>query len=193
MSHKVFSPLVCLGLALLAAPPLRAAEQAGKPNVVVIVADHLGYADIGAHGCKDIPTPHIDSLAKGGVRCTSGYVSGPYCSPTRAGMLTGRYQQRYGHEFNPGAPGKGDAKAVLPLSEKTLADLLRARGYRTALIGKWHLGSAPEFRPQKRGFDEFYGFLGGAHTYLAPGDKANAILRGDTAVDQVTYTTDDFG
>ena len=73
-----------------------------KPNILVIVGDDMGYADIGVHGCKDIPTPHIDSLAKNGVRCTSGYVSGPYCSPTRAGLMTGRYQQRFGHEFNPG-------------------------------------------------------------------------------------------
>src|SRR5437868_3994838 len=77
-----------------------AAEK--RPNVLIIVGDDMGYADIGVHGCKDIPTPHIDSIAKNGIRCTSGYVSGPYCSPTRAGLMTGRYQQRFGHEFNPG-------------------------------------------------------------------------------------------
>src|SRR5262245_62761327 len=73
-----------------------------KPNILIIVGDDMGYGDIGVHGCKDIPTPHIDSLAKNGVRCTNGYVSGPYCSPTRAGLMTGRYQTRFGHEFNPG-------------------------------------------------------------------------------------------
>jgi arylsulfatase A-like enzyme len=90
-------------IGLLAATEAAAAE---KPNVVVIVGDDMGYADIGLHGCKDISTPHIDSIAAGGVQCTNGYVSGPYCSPTRAGLLTGRYQTRFGHEFNPGgAPG----------------------------------------------------------------------------------------
>src|SRR5215211_19157 len=73
-----------------------------KPNIIVIVGDDMGYADIGVHGCKDIPTPNIDALAAAGTRCTNGYVSGPYCSPTRAGLLTGRYQTRFGHEFNPG-------------------------------------------------------------------------------------------
>jgi arylsulfatase A-like enzyme len=98
--------------AILAAVSLTggaAAEtKAVRPNIVIIVGDDMGYADVGVHGCRDIPTPHIDSLAKGGVRCTSGYVSGPYCSPTRAGLLTGRYQQRFGHEFNPGPNPTGD-------------------------------------------------------------------------------------
>src|SRR5687768_3698609 len=100
-----------------------AGQKARQPNVLVIVADDLGYADIGVHGCRDIPTPHIDSLAKNGVRCTNGYVSGVYCSPTRAGLLTGRYQQRFGHEFNPGGAEK-NAAIGLPLKEVTLADRL---------------------------------------------------------------------
>src|SRR6187455_1862763 len=81
--------------------PLPGAE-ARKPNILFIVGDDMGYADVGFHGCKDIPTPNLDALAKSGVRCTSGYVSAPYCSPCRAGLLTGRYQQKFGHEFNPG-------------------------------------------------------------------------------------------
>ena len=80
-----------------------------KPNILVIVGDDMGYADVGFHGCKDIPTPILDALAAAGVRFTNGYVSGPYCSPTRAGLLTGRYQQRFGHEFNPGGGGSGRA------------------------------------------------------------------------------------
>src|SRR5438309_7079001 len=91
---------------LLAASDAGAGTKTRPPNVVILLADDLGYADVGFHGCKDIPTPNIDTLAKNGVRFTSGYVSGPYCSPTRAGLMTGRYQNRFGHEFNPGGGGK---------------------------------------------------------------------------------------
>src|SRR5215472_3878424 len=122
-------------------------DKARKPNLVILLADDLGYADLGFQGCKDIPTPHLDALAKSGVRCTSGYVSGPYCSPTRAGLMTGRYQTRFGHEFNPGTgPNVG-----LPLSEKTMADRLSAAGYVTGWVGKWHLGRAAKFHPARRG------------------------------------------
>jgi arylsulfatase A-like enzyme len=143
-----------------------AVARTPKPNVLLIVADDLGYTDVGVQGGKDVPTPHIDALAASGVRCTNGYVSGVYCSPTRAALLTGRYQQRFGHEFN---PHKGDPSILgLPLSETTLADRLRAAGYKTGLIGKWHLGSLEKFHPFNRGFDEFFGFLGGAHNFLDP-------------------------
>ncbi len=185
-------PLLISPLALLAASlPVTGAEPS-KPNVVVIVADDLGFGDLGIHGCKDVPTPNIDSLAKTGVRFTSGYVSGPYCSPTRAGLLTGRYQQRFGHEFNPGAPGKGPEDAGLPLKETTLADRLKAAGYKTGLVGKWHLGHAEKYLPTARGFDEFFGFLGGAHSYLKPGAGLNAIRRGNEAVNEKEYLTDAF-
>src|SRR5262245_33846970 len=157
--------LLTLAGLVAAAGGLVAAEPR-KPNVIVILADDMGYADVGVNGCKDIPTPNIDSLAKNGVRCSNGYVSHPYCSPTRAGMLTGRYQQRYGHEFNPGPPTDTTAGVGLPLTETTLADRLKAAGYKTGLVGKWHLGHAEEkFYPQNRRFDEFFGFLGGAHRY----------------------------
>jgi arylsulfatase A-like enzyme len=165
----------------------RAAERGKRPNIVILLADDLGYADVGCQGCKDIPTPAIDSLAKNGVRCTNGYVSGPYCSPTRAGLLTGRYQQRYGHEFNPAGGAMG---AGLPLTEATLADRLHAAGYATGLVGKWHLGTAARFHPQKRGFDEFFGFLGGAHPYF-PG-KGAPIYRGTRTVEEKDYLTDAF-
>ncbi|HEY3324063.1 MAG TPA: sulfatase [Planctomycetota bacterium] len=158
--------------------------QAGqKPNILLIVGDDMGYGDVGFHGCKDIPTPNLDSLAKSGVRFTNGYVSGPYCSPTRAGLLTGRYQQRFGHEFNP-AGNHG-----LPLTEATLADRLKAAGYATGLVGKWHLGANPDMHPQKRGFDEFFGFLGGAHSYFATA----GMLRGTEPLKELDYTTDAFG
>ncbi len=180
-------PAVLALLAAALAPAGALAEgPPARPNVVAILADDLGYADVGFQGCKDIPTPHIDSLARSGVRCTSGYVSGPYCSPTRAGLLTGRYQQRFGHEFNPG----NGPDAGLPLSETTIADRLKAAGYVTGLVGKWHLGNAPKFHPQKRGFDEFFGFLGGAHPYL-PGRGA-PIYRGTEVVHEKEYLTDAF-
>jgi arylsulfatase A-like enzyme len=99
--------LALVAAALLGAVPWTAGAAAGsrRPNVVILLADDLGYADVGFQGCKDIPTPHLDALARSGVICRSGYVSGPYCSPTRAGLMTGRYQTRFGHEFNPHAPG----------------------------------------------------------------------------------------
>ena len=126
--------------------------------------------------------------AQSGVRFSNGYVSGPYCSPTRAGLMTGRYQQRFGHEFNPGATDS--EKIGLPLSETTIADRLRSVGYATGLVGKWHLGSAPRFHPQRRGFDEFFGFLGGAHPYV-PGEGA-PIYRGTEVVKEKEYLTDAF-
>jgi arylsulfatase A-like enzyme len=181
-----------LALAQADNPPAAAGASPGRPNIVVVVGDDMGYADVGVHGCTDIPTPHIDSIAKNGVRFTNGYVTGPYCSPTRAALLTGRYQQRFGHEFNPGPVTQPGTKAGLPVGEKTIADRLKAAGYKTGLIGKWHLGNAPEFHPQKRGFDEFYGFLGGAHPYL-PGvaaAKQNPIYRGNEVVEETEYLTD---
>ncbi len=163
--------------------------QAKRPNILVIVGDDMGYADVGFHGCRDIPTPHLDALAKSGVRFTNGYVTGPYCSPTRAGLLTGRYQQRFGHEFNPG----GGPNAGLPLSETTIADRLKAAGYATGLVGKWHLGGAEKFHPQRRGFDEFFGFLGGAHSYFPEKRGGRTILRGTEPADEAEYLTDAFG
>jgi arylsulfatase A-like enzyme len=162
----------------------------GKPNILVIVGDDMGYGDVGIHGCKDIPTPHIDSLAKNGVRCTNGYVSGPYCSPTRAGLMTGRYQQRFGHEFNPGpVPAAGFG---LPLAETTLAQRLKDAGYTTGMVGKWHLGHERPFHPLNRGFQEFYGFLGGSHPYfITKGEPpSNPVLRGFEPVDEKEYFTD---
>src|SRR5881394_3708292 len=129
-----------------------------KPNILVIVGDDMGYADVGVQGCKDIPTPNLDALANGGVRCTNGYVSGPYCSPTRAGLLTGRYQTRFGHEFNPGPPPEGE-NVGLPLTETTLAQRLKDAGYTTGMVGKWHLGSERKFHPMSRGFQEYFVFL----------------------------------
>jgi arylsulfatase A-like enzyme len=180
-----------VGLATSFACTALAADR--KPNVLVIVADDLGYADIGANGCRDIPTPNIDSLATNGVRFTSGYVSGPYCSPTRAGLMTGRYQTRFGHEFNPGPVQTAVADFGLPLSETTFSQRMKEAGYATGMVGKWHLGYDAPFHPLKRGFDEYFGFLGGAHSYLENQDPTNHVTRGTEPVPTVTYLTDMFG
>jgi arylsulfatase A-like enzyme len=168
---------------------------ARKPNILILVGDDLGYGELGCQGyTQQIPTPNIDSIAKKGVRFTNGYVSGPYCSPTRAGLMTGRYQQRFGHEFNPGE-AQGTADTIgLPLQEKTIGDRFKAIGYTNGWFGKSHLGYAPHFHPLKRGFDDYFGFLGGKHDYLdAEGEKHNPILRGTTPVKDLDYTTDAFG
>lgn len=137
---------------------------AERPNILVIVADDLGYADIGVHGGRDVPTPNIDALAASGLRCTNGYVPAPYCSPSRAGFLTGRNPTRFGHEFNPHV-GE-ETRLGPPLDQRTIADELRGAGYATGLIGKWHQGFSPEHHPQSRGFDDYFGFLVGGHNYL---------------------------
>lgn len=168
----------------------QAEAQTRRPNIVIIVADDMGYADIAVHGSKDIPTPNIDSLARDGVRFTDAYVTGPYCSPTRAGLMTGKYPQRFGHEFNIGVQSE-HADVGLPLTERTIADRLRAAGYHTGVFGKWHLGSAPRFHPMERGFDEFFGFLQGAHSYMSPTSNAtNPLYDGKEIVTEPAYLTD---
>jgi len=190
MDRREFMALIGAGAAGLVLPRALLADDppagTGRPNIIVIVSDDQGYADVGVQGCKDIPTPNLDSLARNGVRFSSGYVSCPVCSPTRAGLMTGRYQQRFGHEFN---PGSGAAEQIgLPIGEVTLADALKDAGYATGLVGKWHLGAAERFRPLRRGFDEFFGFLGGSHSYLDLRPRGrNAIFRGAEPVDEKEY------
>ncbi len=148
------------GATLFAAEGRKTNIEARKPNVIVLLSDDVGWAEYGFQGCTDIPTPNIDSIARSGVRFTQGYVSGPYCSPTRAGLMTGRYQTRFGHEFNSVARQSG-----LSLKETTIADRLKSLGYATIAVGKWHLGEKPPFRPWQRGFDEFYGTLNNTPFY----------------------------
>jgi arylsulfatase A-like enzyme len=179
------------GSAGASAAGARATEQR-KPNIVLIVADDLGYGELGVQGCKDILTPHIDGIARRGVRFTSGYASCPVCSPTRAGLLTGRYQQRFGHEFNPPNEEASDPNFGLPLTETTLAERLKKLGYATGMVGKWHLGFRPDLQPTRRGFDEFFGFLGGAHNYFSPDRGAIPILRGTIRIQEHDYLTDAF-
>jgi arylsulfatase A-like enzyme len=196
-ARLVAAALLCIGVLFPASVSAQPTKR--KPNILVIVADDLGYGDIGVHGGKAVPTPNIDKLARMGTRCISGYVSAPYCSPSRAGLLTGRYQTKFGHEFNPHVGPEG--KLGLPLAERTIADLLRAAGYRTALIGKWHLGFSKDHHPQARGFDEFFGFLVGAHNYawrkdaepkFASTQSNNLIYRGREVQKLDGFATDVF-
>ncbi len=144
-----------------------------QPNIVLLFTDDAGYADFGFHGSTTIPTPNLDELARTGVRFSQAYVTDSTCGPSRAGMITGRYQQRFGFEEN-NVPGYMSANSAeldddmgLPVDEVTMADHLRSLGYATAVFGKWHLGHGDRFHPLERGFDEFVGFRGGARNYFA--------------------------
>ncbi len=181
------------------------AQGSQPPNIVLILADDLGYGELGCQGNGEIPTPHIDSIAANGARFTNGYVSAPVCCPSRAGLMTGRYQTRFGHERNLIGKANLNPDAGLPLTETTLASRLRAAGYRTGLIGKWHLGGTARFHPRARGFDEFFGFLHEGHFYYPPPyrggvtrlrvneppyDDDNPILRDNVEVQETAYLTD---
>jgi arylsulfatase A-like enzyme len=189
---KQIAPHYLLFLTTLLIKPLAAlgaseAVRSQKPNILVLLADDLGYQDLSCQGSPEIKTPHIDSLAKNGLRCSNGYVTAVMCSPSRAGLLTGRSQSRFGHEIN---WPDNDFTGVcgLPLTEKTIADRLKTAGYRTGCIGKWHLGDVPKFHPNKRGFDEFFGFLNGGHKYFCE-KYTPAQKHGYTEDIFETYTT----
>jgi arylsulfatase A-like enzyme len=146
-----------------------APTSTARPNVIVIMADDLGYADVSIYHKGRIPTPNLDRLGREGVVFTQGYVSTPICSPSRAALMTGRYQQRYGFEHNNG-PAARDAGERLGLdpAELTLGDVLKAGGYRTGVVGKWHLGSSDEHYPTNRGFETWWGFLTGQTNFIHP-------------------------
>ncbi|MBL8179248.1 MAG: sulfatase [Bryobacterales bacterium] len=171
------------------------AQSSRKPNIVLILADDLGYADLGFTGATDIPTPNLDRLAQSGIVFTNAYVSHPFCSPTRAGLMTGRYQQRFGHENNP-IYDPQNYSAGLPTSQITVAQLLRSAGYVTGLSGKWHLGAASKFLPSERGFSEMFYFRGGGHDYFkqelsgAPREYLIPLERDGKPVAEPEYLTD---
>lgn len=153
-----------------------------RPNIIIILADDLGYNDVGFNGAKDISTPNIDRIAGDGVRFTNAYVSYAVCGPSRAGIITGRYQDRFGFSRNPlFAPN--DPEMGLPLSEQTLAKVLKKANYKSIALGKWHLGAHESLHPLKRGFDEFYGFLSGGHQYFPQSWTLNNVFEAKTQYD----------
>jgi N-acetylgalactosamine-6-sulfatase len=177
--------------------------SARRPNIVFILADDLGYGDVGVYGCPDIRTPEIDRLASQGVRFTHFYASAPECTPTRAALLTGRYPQRVGGlecAIGIGNVGRYDDAIRLrsrndlglPAEETSLAQMLKGAGYATAITGKWHLGYEPKFHPHRHGFDYFFGPLGGAVDYFrhTEPEGEHMLYRGDAPVHRKGYLTD---
>jgi arylsulfatase A-like enzyme len=159
-----------LAAAPAAAPVAASAPPKRPPNVIIILADDLGYGDTSAYGSQIVRTPNIDALAADGVRFTQAYVTHPVCAPSRAAILTGRYQTRFGWEFNP--VGR-DRRGGVSRDEIFVGQVMKTAGYHTGMIGKWHLGEAPGYQPIDRGFDEFFGITAGATAYSiddAPGD-----------------------
>ncbi len=197
--------LLLVFASLITTNPGLAQTQERPPNVIVMLIDDAGYADFGFLGETDLRTPHMDRLAAEGVSFTQAYVSGSVCCPSRAGLLTGRYQQRFGHEFNgpnQAIPPYQPADAGLAVTEYTLGDVFQANGYATQCVGKWHMGSRPERRqydPLVRGFDEFYGLEAGHRHYFTHTDyerrEAYSFLMRDNweyiPEADITYVTDD--
>ncbi len=185
----------CLSLWSVVASLLpKVAVADSRPNILIILADDLGYHDVGFNGLEDFTTPNLDALAASGVVCRNGYASHPFCAPTRAGLLTGRYQHRFGFEGN---PTRAHPERGLPETEVTLANLLERSGYRTVGIGKWHLGTAREHHPVRRGFQEYFGFLEGQRSYFKTdckwwtlGADDQVVVRPATSSSRTDYLTD---
>ncbi len=191
------SAAVAAGEYVLSNRTLELRMGAKRPNIILIFSDDQGYGDLSCYPhTLPIQTPNIDRLASEGLRLTDAHVSAPICSPSRAGLLTGRYQQRFGYY------GNGDAEPGIPTSQRLLGHYLKPAGYTTACIGKWHLGWEEKNHPLNMGFDEFFGFLGGQHDYFDPnighpgvGQDPNGyapIYDGTELVEQIEYTTIDF-
>lgn len=199
----MFAKHICFLLPAFLLPAATLADTAEirsrPPNFILLMADDLGYADLGVTGSTQIPTPHIDRLAADGVFFSNGYVTSPVCAPSRAGLMTGKHQVTFGFRDNlaPVQPGHDPEFIGLPLDQTTLADRLKELGYTNGLIGKWHLGEGPRFGPLMRGFDEFWGWLGGAHDYFTaePGDNhiTSPIICNFKKQGPLTYLTDDQG
>jgi arylsulfatase A-like enzyme len=172
----------------------RTAPQTSRgPNVVLIIMDDLGYGDIGSYGVTDARTPNLDRLAREGVRLTDAYANGAVCTPTRAALISGRYQQRVGLEWALGA-SEMDRELGLPVAGTSLPAVLKKNGYTTGLVGKWHLGFRPQFGPNAHGFDEFFGFLGGAVDYYTHrrGDGTHDLYENTKPIETPNYLTDEI-
>ena len=191
--------IVTVTILLMTTVGIHAQNKKDKPNFIIILADDLGYGDVGFTGSKQIKTPHIDALANTGVTFSQGYVSAPVCGPSRAGLITGRNQVNFGVDNNIKAdlPQFNENYVGLPISEKTIANRLGELGYVNGIIGKWHLGEAEHFHPTKRGFHEFWGYLGGGHNYFPsePDGKTynREIISNYKKPQPITYITDDKG
>jgi len=182
MRLRSLTAIACIGLMAMvgcSAPPNLSPASAlastavdpaaPRPNIIVFMVDDLGYADVSAYGINRLPTPNIDRIGNDGVKFTDAYVTAPVCAPSRAALNTGRYQNRFGFEFNNGPASRDSEERLgLPTSEVTIAQELKSLGYTTGLIGKWHLGSNDEHYPTNRGFDDFVGILTGATMYIDP-------------------------
>ena len=180
-------PLPQVGFTLVALLFMAASEvaaEADNPNIIVLLADDLGYGELGCQGNEEIPTPHIDSIAANGVRFTNGYVTGPNCSPSRAGFLSGRIPTRFGYENNPIGHRNEDPAIGFPTSETTLAETMQDAGYTTGLLGKWHLGGTAAYHPFRHGFEEFFGFMHEGHYFVQPPyEGVTTMLRRKTLPD----------
>ena len=195
MFRVLASAAICCALASFPATVSSQAVPAQRPNIVLIMTDDVGYGDLGSYGATDIKTPNIDSLARDGVRLTDFYSNGATCTPTRAGLISGRYQQRYTLEAPLGAGGRADHDRGLEPTGRSLPQLLKNNGYATALIGKWHLGWKPEFSPIKHGFGTFFGFKSGfidyyQHTAGGDAPPGSDLFENDDPVVVPGYMTD---
>jgi arylsulfatase A-like enzyme len=187
------SPLLIFLIVQFFGPPIPEIGAADRPpNIVLIMADDLGYGDLGCYGNKVTRTPNIDALAAGGLRFTDFHSSGAMCTPTRAATLTGMYQQRFGRKFDGAISGQRDYNSGLPLEAVTIAEVLQKQGYATACFGKWHLGYQPPFLPTNQGFDAFRGLGSGDgdfHTHVDRSGRAD-WWRDDKLAPESGYTTD---
>jgi arylsulfatase A-like enzyme len=167
---------------------------AERPNIVLILADDLGYNDIGVFGCPDVPTPHIDAIADNGVKFTDGYANNVVCSASRAGLLSGMYQQRFGFENNSGPEEYAAPHFGIPRAIPIIAERLKEAGYVTGMLGKWHVGFNQGLRPEDRGFDYTWGFRAGARNFFPEGRQAHTIFQnGKPVPPDFEYITDELG
>lgn len=193
--RRIVRLLLCTAAGAATSSALWAQSADDRPNVVLIMTDDAGYGDFGRYGARDVRTPHIDGLARDGVRLTDFYANGATCTPTRAGLISGRYQQRYQLEAPLGAQAEKDRERGLPATGRSLPQLLRNRGYATALVGKWHLGWTSEFTPAAHGFEYFFGFKSGyidyyQHTAGTDSPLKADLFENDQAVEVPGYMTD---